>query len=204
MGPNSDYDFLVIKRGKFNHWRLLKKISDHLSGKGQAVDVVVASTEDIERYGDSPYLVYYPALKEGKVVYEGEAPSTDRSARVAEPSQKQPSTPKTSESGPFWKTPASTRSKPLKRPSRPSLFIVARIFPISMILMNFLRSSGAMGSRFPSTSGKPASYRSTRWSRAIQEQSAQSPKGNLAERSASPRPWYDGPSGRLNRREPWN
>src|SRR5437764_1148257 len=33
MGPDSDYDFLVIKGGKFNYWRLLTKIYRHLRGK---------------------------------------------------------------------------------------------------------------------------------------------------------------------------
>jgi predicted nucleotidyltransferase len=69
MGPNSDIDLLVIKSGRFNHWRLLTSIYRHLRGDLAAVDVVLASSDDIERYGDSPYLVYYPALREGKVVY---------------------------------------------------------------------------------------------------------------------------------------
>ena len=68
MGPNSDFDLLVIKSGKFNHWRLLTTIYRRLPGSA-AVDVVLASAEDIERYGDSPYLVYFPALREGKLVY---------------------------------------------------------------------------------------------------------------------------------------
>jgi len=33
------------------------------------VDVVVATPEDLERYGDSHCLVYKPALRDGKVVY---------------------------------------------------------------------------------------------------------------------------------------
>jgi predicted nucleotidyltransferase len=69
MGPNSDIDLLVIKSGKFDHWRLLTKIYRHLRGDLAAVDVILATSEDIQRYGDSPYLVYYPALREGKVVY---------------------------------------------------------------------------------------------------------------------------------------
>jgi predicted nucleotidyltransferase len=69
MGPNSDIDLLVINSGKFNHWRLLTRIYRHLRGDLAAVDVILATSEDIERYGDSPYLVYYPALREGKVVY---------------------------------------------------------------------------------------------------------------------------------------
>ena len=63
MGPNSDIDLLVIKSGKFHHWRLLTTIYRHLDGEA-AVDVVLATPEDIQRYGDSPCLVYYPALRE--------------------------------------------------------------------------------------------------------------------------------------------
>jgi predicted nucleotidyltransferase len=69
MGPNSDIDLLVIKSGKFNHWRLLTTIYRHLRGSHAAVDVVLASSSDIKLYGDSPYLVFYPALREGRVVY---------------------------------------------------------------------------------------------------------------------------------------
>jgi predicted nucleotidyltransferase len=68
LGPDSDIDLLVIKSGKFDHWRLLTTIYRRLPGTA-AVDVILASAEDIERYGDSPYLVYYPALREGKLVY---------------------------------------------------------------------------------------------------------------------------------------
>jgi len=71
MGPNSDLDLLVIKGGKFNRWRLTTAIYRHLRGKAAPVDVVVATPEEVERYGDSPYLVIHPALKEGKVVYGG-------------------------------------------------------------------------------------------------------------------------------------
>src|ERR1700722_4722838 len=59
MGPNSDYDLLVIKAGKFNYWRVLRDIYRELPGIA-AVDAVLVSSEAIERYGDSPYLVYYP------------------------------------------------------------------------------------------------------------------------------------------------
>ncbi len=73
MGPDSDYDLLVIKGGKFNYWRLMRKIQEHLSGKEAAVDVVLWRAEDVERYRDSHCLVICPALKEGKVVYDSQA-----------------------------------------------------------------------------------------------------------------------------------
>jgi uncharacterized protein len=69
MGPNSDIDLLVIKGGKFDRWRLTTAIYRQLRGKAAPVDVVVVTPEEVERYGDSPYLVIYPALREGKVVY---------------------------------------------------------------------------------------------------------------------------------------
>ena len=46
-------------------------ICRNLRGKRAAVDVVVVTPEEVERYRDSPYLVIRPALSEGKVVYGG-------------------------------------------------------------------------------------------------------------------------------------
>lgn len=69
MGPNSDLDLLVIKGGKFNYWRLLTTIYRHLRDTEAAVDVVLVTPDDLKRYGHSPCLVFYPALREGKVVY---------------------------------------------------------------------------------------------------------------------------------------
>jgi predicted nucleotidyltransferase len=68
MGPNSDVDLLVIKTGA-HRLDLAGKIYRNLHGVGEAVDVVVVTPEDIERYGESPALVIAPALQEGKVVY---------------------------------------------------------------------------------------------------------------------------------------
>ena len=69
MGPNSDVDLLVIKRGSFHRGQLVEEIYMNLFGVGQAVDVIVATPEDVEQYRDSFPLVFYPALREGKVVY---------------------------------------------------------------------------------------------------------------------------------------
>ena len=69
MGPNSDVDLLVIKRGKFHRGRLTDRIYMNMHGVGQAVDVIVVTPEDVERYKDCFALVIYPAVREGKVVY---------------------------------------------------------------------------------------------------------------------------------------
>jgi predicted nucleotidyltransferase len=68
MGPNSDVDLLVIKAG-VHRLDLAGQIYRNLHGVEEAVDVVVVTPEDIERYGESPALVIAPALQEGKVVY---------------------------------------------------------------------------------------------------------------------------------------
>lgn len=90
MGPDSDYDLLVIMVGKFNYWRLMDKIQDHLRGKGAPVDIVLVSAADAERYKDTHCLVICPALKEGKVVYDSQAVAGKRSARMAASSAQQP------------------------------------------------------------------------------------------------------------------
>jgi predicted nucleotidyltransferase len=88
MGPNSDYDVLVIKRGKFNKHRLTVAIYHEFSG-GAAVDIILATPEEIDRYGDAHCLVYYPALREGKVIYEAKTLSGRRPSRMASPGEKQ-------------------------------------------------------------------------------------------------------------------
>ena len=68
-GPDSDLDLLVIKPGQYHRGRLTEAIYRSLIGVGQAVDVVVVTPEDVERYRDTPALVIAPALREGRVVY---------------------------------------------------------------------------------------------------------------------------------------
>src|ERR1700680_3943588 len=67
MGPDSDYDFLVIKRGKFDYWRVVHTIRKHLRGADAPVDIILVTPEDVERYRDSHCLVICPAMKEGNV-----------------------------------------------------------------------------------------------------------------------------------------
>jgi len=69
MGPNSDVDLLVVKSGVHRR-KLAMQIYRHMMGVGCAVDVIVVTPEDIERYGHCPALIIEPALREGKVIYE--------------------------------------------------------------------------------------------------------------------------------------
>ena len=69
MNRHSDVDLLVVKEGM--HRRdLAGRIYENLWGVGAAVDAVVVTPGDVERYGNSHALVLKPALKEGRVVYE--------------------------------------------------------------------------------------------------------------------------------------
>jgi len=63
-------DLLVVKSGCVHRRKLAQEIYKSLLGVGLPVDVVVATTEELERYKDSIGLVYRTALQEGKVIYE--------------------------------------------------------------------------------------------------------------------------------------
>ncbi len=69
MGPNSDVDLLVVKRGKYHRRRVTGQIYRNMFGVGQAVDVIVVTPEEVERYHDTHCLVIKPALQEGREIY---------------------------------------------------------------------------------------------------------------------------------------
>jgi len=69
MGPNSDVDLLIIKEGA-DALELMGDIYMNLDGVGAAIDAIVVTPDDVERYKDTHALVIKPALQEGKVIYE--------------------------------------------------------------------------------------------------------------------------------------
>ncbi|MDE0131841.1 MAG: nucleotidyltransferase domain-containing protein [bacterium] len=69
MNRHSDVDLLVVKDG-VDALDLMGQIYRNLRGVGAAVDAIVVSPQDVERYKDSHALVIKPALREGRVVYE--------------------------------------------------------------------------------------------------------------------------------------
>ena len=69
MGLNSDVDLLVIKEGA-DALKLMARIYRTLHGVGAAVDAIVVSPGDVERFKESHALVIKPALRDGTVVYE--------------------------------------------------------------------------------------------------------------------------------------
>jgi predicted nucleotidyltransferase len=70
MGPNSDLDLLVIKRGDYHHITVAQEIFSELEDVDYAVDVIVNTPEEVERYKGCFALALYPAMREGIVVYE--------------------------------------------------------------------------------------------------------------------------------------
>jgi len=76
MGPNSDVDLPVIKSGKYDRRRLVTAIYRSFHGVEAAIDVILVTPEDVQRYGDSPCLVIYPAIREGKLIYAAKTVSS--------------------------------------------------------------------------------------------------------------------------------
>ena len=69
MDSNSDVDLLVIRSGEFDYRSIVGNIYMNLHGVGQAVDVIVATPEQVEQYRDTHCLIIAPALREGREVY---------------------------------------------------------------------------------------------------------------------------------------
>lgn len=69
MAEDSDIDVLVVVPEGTHRRRTSRLIHRNLFGFGMPVDVIVATKEDLEKYKDSPGLIYRNILKEGKTVY---------------------------------------------------------------------------------------------------------------------------------------
>ena len=67
--PDSDLDFLVIKRGVQNRRHLAQAIYRALVGIPIPVDIVIVTPEDIETFKDGVATIIGPALREGREVY---------------------------------------------------------------------------------------------------------------------------------------
>ena len=67
---DSDVDLLVIKAMAGSRRQERLAIRQALRGIGLAKDIVLASPEEMTRYGNCPGSLLRPALREGKVLYE--------------------------------------------------------------------------------------------------------------------------------------
>ncbi len=69
MRPDSDIDVLVVIANGKNRRAVSGNIYKNLIGYGIPVDVIVATEQDLEKYGDNYSLVYFRALRDGKEIY---------------------------------------------------------------------------------------------------------------------------------------
>lgn len=67
---DSDLDFLVIVQPPAQRRKLAQMIYRNLHGLPVAVDVIVVTSDDIEKYGEKAGTILPVAQTEGKVVYE--------------------------------------------------------------------------------------------------------------------------------------
>jgi uncharacterized protein len=65
----SDLDFLVIERTVENRAREMVRLRRALRPLGVAADVLVYSSEEVNRWGQQPGTALYWALREGRVVH---------------------------------------------------------------------------------------------------------------------------------------
>lgn len=67
---DSDLDFLVIVPRVADRRTEMVRLQACLSGLGVPADVLVFSESQVEKWGDVPGTVLYPALREGILLYD--------------------------------------------------------------------------------------------------------------------------------------
>lgn len=69
-GPDSDADLLVVMKVRGSKRKKAVQIGVKLAGMGLPKDVIVVTPEEVEKYRNIVGTVIYPALREGKILYE--------------------------------------------------------------------------------------------------------------------------------------
>ena len=69
LGPNSDLDILVVAADGTRCRQAAQAVYQRLIGFAWPVDVIVATETDLRENASNFSLVYFPALREGKVIY---------------------------------------------------------------------------------------------------------------------------------------
>jgi len=69
-GPDSDLDLLVLETGITKPRQESIRLRRALRGLLVPIDVVVATPQQADRYRNAIGLIYAPALKEGRILYE--------------------------------------------------------------------------------------------------------------------------------------
>ena len=68
--PDSDVDLLVVTQKGDSRRKVAMELYQLLWDVGVPKDIVVVRPEDFERYRDVVGTIIYPAVREGRVVYE--------------------------------------------------------------------------------------------------------------------------------------
>lgn len=69
-GPDSDVDLLVVMPVSGSKRKLAVEIDLALAGMGLPKDIIVVTPEEVARSRDIVGTIIYPAVREGKVMYE--------------------------------------------------------------------------------------------------------------------------------------
>jgi predicted nucleotidyltransferase len=69
VGANSDLDILVVVPTGTHRRRTAQAIYRNMIGLGFAVDIVVVTEDDFNRFDDHDGMVIKPAIKEGRLLY---------------------------------------------------------------------------------------------------------------------------------------
>lgn len=68
-GPDSDIDLMIVMPNGVHRRHTAQKLYREIHGIRVPFDLVVATPEDFERYGDHPCLIYKQVLSEGKEIH---------------------------------------------------------------------------------------------------------------------------------------
>lgn len=69
-GPDSDVDLLVVMPVSGSKRKMAIEIDLALAGMGLPKDIIVVTPEEVARLRDIVGTIVYPAVREGKVMYE--------------------------------------------------------------------------------------------------------------------------------------
>lgn len=72
-GADSDADLLIVMQISGSKRKKSVEIDLALAGIGLPKDVIVVTPEEVERYRNTIGAIIYPALREGRVLYERRA-----------------------------------------------------------------------------------------------------------------------------------
>lgn len=69
-GPHSDLDLLIVKTGRYHARKIAGLIYQRMRGIARSIDLVIVTPHQVKENRNSPFSVLYPALREGRIVYE--------------------------------------------------------------------------------------------------------------------------------------